>query len=237
MSEVNRGNIMDEEDFYSDLENEKVTFPLGQEYGDSENDHSHEQDQPKGPNLQRMERLLKGDSPEALQYQQELMNVAYQLLNGTFDAKKYYGITDEMIDFSYGMGVELYKNKQYEKAMDVFSVLSVLDPRNIKVMKAKGSCCFQLNDFASSREYFRQAIAAGEYTIKNFMRVVETSFRLQDADVVKKAAEEIIQLAHKAGEPLSKEDAGIVERAIMFLEILSRSTTKEEDVAQKLNDE
>lgn len=221
---------MEEEDFYSDLENEKVIFPLGKEYGNAETeDVEKESSEPEESRQHRAERLLNGNSPESLKYQEELLKVAYQMVDGTFDAKKYYGITDDMMSMFYNVGVGLFKNRQYEKAMDVFTVLTVLDPKNLDIVKAKGSCCFQLNDFMSARECFRQVIAAGEYTIKNFMRVVETSLKLHDIEATKKAAEEVLRLAKEGSKPLSKEDAGFMEYATGLLENLSLLQKKEEE--------
>ncbi|MDR1595664.1 MAG: tetratricopeptide repeat protein [Puniceicoccales bacterium] len=130
------------------------------------------------------------------EYEEALKNAAEKIISGNFSLREYYGISDDGLEAIYMVGHEMYKHKQYVKAKGVFALLCTLQPMSSKYLSACGSASFMAGDYTTAAQYFRMALAEGEYTPKMLMRLAECVIRLDQLDLAKKYIDELLTLAN-----------------------------------------
>jgi predicted Zn-dependent protease len=169
--------------------------------------------------LQKMQKSKKASA-----YEKSLRTAAEQILSGSFDIRKYYGISDDGLEAIYAVGSEMFKHKQFEKARDTFSLLSTLAPENSKYLSACGSASFMLKDYHSAVYFFRLAAINGDYSPKILLRLAECSSCLNLAKETKKYLQEALSLSKKPSFVKTPEDEILLARAKMMLSRLEKSS-------------
>ncbi|MDR3143903.1 MAG: tetratricopeptide repeat protein [Puniceicoccales bacterium] len=167
----------------------------------------------------------------AIEYKEKLQEAAANAIAGRFDFKEYYGLSDGNLESIYGIGHEMYKHKQYEKAKGVFALLSLLEPKSQKYMSACGSACFMLKDYSAAAQYFRMAIIIGDVTPKMLMRIAECTIRLDQVDDTKRYLSELIRVASKKEFLGDKESQSCKVKAEMMLGVIKSAEEKEKKEA------
>lgn len=157
---------------------------------------------------------------QSIEYKKQLQNAAEKILTGEFDIKKYYGLTKESMDAIYLVGHEMYHHKQYDKARDVFGLLSMLEPKSTMYLSACGSACFMNEDYFNAAQFFRLAMLQGEYNPKTLLRMAECCVRLNQLDLVKRYTDEIIRLSDRDEYKDDKVVQGYVMRAKMMNDMI-----------------
>lgn len=145
-----------------------------------------------------------------------LKSAAEQIADGSFDIKKYYGVTDDALEAIYSIGYEMYNHKQYEKSTGVFTVLTMLDPTSTKYLSACASSCFMEKNFIGALHMFRMSLVNGDYNPKILMRMSECAMNLKQYDDVRRYNDEIINFAKKDEYKNDKETMSYAARAEMM---------------------
>lgn len=158
---------------------------------------------------------------QSIEYKKQLQDAAEKILTGEFDIKKYYGLTKESMDAIYLVGHEMYHHKQYDKARDVFGLLSMLEPKSTMYLSACGSACFMNEDYFNAAQFFRLAMLQGEYNPKTLLRMAECCVRLNQFDLVKRYTDEIIRLSDRDEYKNDKVVQGYVVRAKMMNDMIA----------------
>lgn len=158
---------------------------------------------------------------QSVEYKQQLQDAAEKILTGEFDIKKYYGLTKEAMDAIYLVGHEMYHHKQYDKARDVFGLLSMLEPTSTMYLSACGSACFMNEDYFNAAQFFRLAMLQGEYNPKTLLRMAECYVRLNQLDLVKRYTDEIIRLSDRDEYKDDKAVQGYIVRAKMMNDMIA----------------
>lgn len=150
--------------------------------------------------------------------QKELLDVATHILDGTFDIKEYYGITNEGLEAIYAAGYEFYKNKKYDKAQQTFSILCFLDNTSKKFYYSLGAASFMLQQYQVAEIAFRMSLMVGNYTLNVFMRLAECCLLSGKIENAVEFLEEIIRLSGVNTFKDDKESLELSVRASMILE-------------------
>ena len=158
---------------------------------------------------------------DSIEYKKQLQDAAEKILTGEFDIKKYYGLTKESMDAIYLVGHEMYHHKQYDKARDVFGLLSMLEPSSNMYLSACGSACFMDEDYFNAANFFRLSMLQGEYNPKTLLRMAECCVRLNQFDLVKRYTDEIIRLSDRDEYKDDKVVQGYVMRAKMMNDMIA----------------
>jgi TolA-binding protein len=169
---------------------------------------------------------------EKIEYQVKLQEVARQIAAGEFNIKEYYGFTDEGLEAIYAIGYEMYQHKQYEKAKDIFVLLTMLDPSSVKYLSAAGSACFSLEDFQNAAVFFRFTLLGGEaFTPKNLMRLAECTLKLGNFEETKMHLQETVRLSQTDVFKDDKDSQMCSARAAMMLKFLDRKEQEDQQAA------
>ena len=161
-----------------------------------------------------------------IEYKKQLQDAAEKILTGEFDIKKYYGLTKESMDAIYLVGHEMYHHKQYDKARDVFGLLSMLEPSSSMYLSACGSACFMDEDYFNAANFFRLSMLQGEYNPKTLLRMAECCVRLNQLYLVKRYTDEIIRLSDRDEYKNDKAVQGYVARAKMMNDMIAAQENK-----------
>ncbi len=153
---------------------------------------------------------------ENAQHQEELERVKNAILDGTFDIKKYYNVTEDGLKAINAIAVQLYTNKKYEQAMNVFSILSMLDPSGDRYY-AQAAAAFMLGNYDLAFMLYSMSILFGKYTPILFEQLAECCAHLNKTELLYKYANESIRLSHEEEFKNNKVELKYAERAKLIL--------------------
>jgi tetratricopeptide (TPR) repeat protein len=143
------------------------------------------------------------------------------ILNGTFSAKEYYGLTDGGIEAIYATGYEFFQHKKYEQAQHIFSLLCFLDNRSKKFHYALGAVSFLLKQYIQAEVEYRLALLNGEYNPNLFLHLAEACLAQNKTKETGDCLNEVIRLS-KLDEFKDDNDAKhAAGRAILMLDGLN----------------
>jgi tetratricopeptide (TPR) repeat protein len=168
----------------------------------------------------------QGDEKSQEAYQAELQNVAEKVLAGQFDMQKYYGLTDDGLETIYALGHEMFSHKQYDKAFNIFLLLSILKPDLPKYTTASGLACYMKGNYESAADFFRAALLSGGYTTKNLIRIAECSLKLERFEETIVYLDEIISIANSEN---LKDDSDVQMHSVRakMMKVFSEKRIKE----------
>jgi tetratricopeptide (TPR) repeat protein len=117
------------------------------------------------------------------------------ILDGTFNAKDYYGLTDGGVEAMYATGYEFFQHKKYEQAQRVFSLLCFLDGRSKKFHYALGAVSFLLKQYLQAEMEYRIALLYGEYNPNLFLHLAEACLAQNKTKEATDCLGEVIRLS------------------------------------------
>jgi tetratricopeptide (TPR) repeat protein len=159
----------------------------------------------------------------------KMFDVAMAILDGTFDVKEYYNLTDGGMEAIYAAGHEFFQHKKYDQAKRIFSILCFLDNKSAKFLYAYGVTSFMLKQYQEAEFAYRTALLAGDYTPNLFLRIAEACLAQQKIKEATECLREAVLLVEsdECTDDDSKRAAG---RAAVILEALNSRAEKIEEV-------
>lgn len=163
---------------------------------------------------------------------EEMLKVATSILDGTFDVKEYYGLTEGGVEAMYAAGYELFQHKKYDKAQQIFSMLCFLDNNSKKFYYAYGVASFMLKQYMQAEIGYRAALLNGDYTPNLFLRLAEACLCQNKMKEGTDCLDEVIRLSQL--DEFKNNDAKYAAgRAALILDGLSKKTKAEPETVLK----
>ncbi|MDR0595526.1 MAG: tetratricopeptide repeat protein [Puniceicoccales bacterium] len=160
---------------------------------------------------------------------EEMLRVATAILDGTFDIKGYYGLTDGGVEAIYVAGYEFFQHKKYEQAQQIFSLLCFLDNSTPKFYYAYGAASFMLKQYFNAEIGYRAAMLTGDYTPKLFLRLAEACLWQNKIKETEDSLNEVMRLSQLDEFKDSDDAKHAASRASLILEGLKRTKAKAEE--------
>jgi tetratricopeptide (TPR) repeat protein len=161
-----------------------------------------------------------------------MFDIAVAVLEGSFDMKEYYNLTDGGAEAIYAAGYELFQHKKYDQAQKIFSILCFLDNKSAKFRYAYGVTSFMLKQYQQAEFGYRGAMLAGDYTQNLFIRLAEVCLVQQKIKEAVECLNEVIALVD-SGEFKDEDSKHAAGRAAVILSGLESRSEKMEETEQE----
>ncbi len=141
--------------------------------------------------LDRLEQLIDAKNPEIDE------KIYADILNKMSEKKTEEGFTEDELKICFLAAVDLYNNKEYEQAADVFYVLTVFDPTRPLFWKCLGSAKFFGNNFKDAFDAYAMAFKINPQDPECLLyqaRCLQNEGRIQEAIDTLQQASDIIAI-------------------------------------------
>ncbi len=170
------------------------------------------------------------------QKEKELERVENEILNGTFDIKKYFDITSDAVMAIYSIGYQMYVNKKYDKAYAIFGIVDMLEP-SADHFFAHAAAAFMLKNYTIALQLYGIALLHGRYNPSILEQMAECCAYLNKVDLLQKYATESIRLSQTDEFKNNKAELKYAERAKLILDGVKELLEKQKaEASEKDND-
>jgi tetratricopeptide (TPR) repeat protein len=159
---------------------------------------------------------------------EKMFDIAMSVLDGTFDIKEYYNLTDGGAEAIYAAGYEFFRYKKYEQAQQIFALLCFIDNKCAKYSYAYGAASFMLKRYYEAEISYRCALLLGDYSPNLFMRLAEACLAQQKMKEPTECLNEVILLV-ESGDFSDEESKHIAGRAFVILNGLNERAERAEE--------
>lgn len=158
---------------------------------------------------------------DSSKYSYENLQSAIKLIaSGEFDVKKFYGLDDNCTEAIYAYGYQIFQQKKYDKAMQIFSVLCFLDKNNEKYFEALASASMLAENYIAAMMAYTTLMALGHVKPKYFYGLGECCLKLNKNEEAKKYFQASIDYINNMGENFKAENIKMFNGTSAILDAL-----------------
>lgn len=158
-------------------------------------------------------------------YSHESLQSAIELISsGNFDVKKFYGLDDNCTEAIYAYGYQIFQQKKYDKAMQIFSVLCFLDKNNEKYFEAFASASMLAENYISAMMAYTTLMALGYVKPKYFYGLGECCLKMNKIEEAKKYFQATVDYINNLGEKFKEENIKLFNNTESILDALKAKT-------------